>query len=309
MRPINFLTSSLRQTNATQQPSSQTHTGYQSHPLLPNRQPPLIERFSVNQLTVMKWHLGNALNGYREMQVPGIGLSMDRMKQHGLEGAIEEVNRSGLKVSTLGWVGGFTGHNGYSWDDAVRDARLAIWAAGQVGAQAVNVMSGPLHQHIGTHARRIVFQALEELAPVAQANNVRLALHPLHPVYAQNWTFLHTLDEAIDIVFKVNHPSVGIGFGPYHVWGEERLCDRLHEIAPLIATVQLCDWHHSPQDDHDRALPGDGCIPFPQIIATLEAAGYKGMYEIDVWSREAWKRDHYSLLSDCRRRYESLCRW
>lgn len=269
---------------------------------------PLEQRLAVSQLTTLHWTLSEALCGFREQAIPGIGIALSRMKTRGLERAIEEVVNSGLNISTLGWVGGFTGLNGYSWKDAVRDAKFAIWVAGQIGAEAVNVMTGPQRLHIPSHARRIVLEALKELAPVSAENGVRLALYPMHPVFARSWTFLHTLDDAMSMIQEIDDPAVGLGFGPYHVSDEPELMKRIPGLVPRIASVQLSDWHRAPQDDHDRVLPGDGCLPLSEIIAALEQAGYAGMYEIDVWCRDLWNRDHHDLISDCRRRYANLCR-
>ncbi|MEZ6055807.1 MAG: sugar phosphate isomerase/epimerase family protein [Planctomycetaceae bacterium] len=294
MRPINFLETTLTSSTSNQKQEI-TRT-------------PVEQRLAVNQLTTLHWTLSEALCGYREQAIPGIGVALSRMKTRGLERAIEEVVGSGLRVSTLGWVGGFTGLNGYSWKEAVRDARFAIWVAGQIGAEAVNVMTGPRRLHIPKHARRIVIEALKELAPVAAENKVRLAVQPMHPVFARSWTFLHTLDDALAMIREIDDPHVGLGFGPYHLADESGLMQRLPELVPLIATVQLSDWHRPPQNDQDRVLPGDGCLPLSKIISTLEESGYQGMYEIDAWGRDLWNRDHHDLISDCRRRYEDLCR-
>lgn len=267
---------------------------------------PLHRRLAVSQLTTLRWSLGEALHGFRCGGVPAIGVSLDRMKARGLERAIDEIQQSGLLVSTLGWIGGFTGGRGLDWDEAVREGRLALWAASQLRAQAVTVVTGPRRTHIRTHACRIVVEALKHLAPEAQRRGVRLSLQPMHPVCAADWTFLHSLDDTLTLLDRVAHPWVGLAYSPYHLWHEPDLIARIPEIAPRIASVHLSDWHRAPRDDNDRALPGDGCLPLSQHILALEDAGYRGLYEMDPWSRDLWKRNPHGLIAECRRRFEQL---
>ena len=95
---------------------------------------------------------------------------------------------------------------------------------------------------------------------------------------------------------EFDHPFLGMAFGVYQLWQERQLIDRIGDAAPYIATVQLSDWK-PPRHDTDRLLPGDGEIPMQEIVDALSAAGYRGDFEIDVWSSDLWKTDYDSLLS------------
>ena len=251
---------------------------------------PLERRLAVSQLTVLQWSLPECLAGFRSGGIPAIGLHLDRLRRLGIEHAIDEVRQSGLMVSTCGWIGDFTGGMGRSWEESIREGKLLIWAASRVGAQAVTVVTGPREMHIRTHARRIVLAALEELAETAETCGVRLALQPMHPVCGLQWTFLHTLDEALSVLRTLRHPWVGLAYSPFHLADEVRFVERIPEFVGQIASVHLSDRTHTPRDPNDRALPGDGCIPLAGQIAALEAAGYRGLYEIDPWSRDWWNR-------------------
>ena len=77
-------------------------------------------------------------------------------------------------------------------------------------------------------------------------------------------------------------------------------------IIPMIASVQVSDWKPNPRCDNDRALPGDGIIPLAGILQTLEDAGYRGSYEMEIWSQRHWKSDTESLVTTCRDRFGSL---
>ena len=268
---------------------------------------PLHRRLAVSQTTTLHWTLPEALAGFRLGGVPAIGLSLRRMMERGLEQSIDEVRQSGLLVSSVGWIGGFTGGRCGSWGDAVQQARLAIWAAAQVNAQSVVMVTGPRRTHIRSHARRIVVDALQALAPVAERYGVKLSLQPMHPVCHRGWTFLHTIDDTLSLLDAVHSPWVGLAYSPFHLCHEQDLLSRVPRIIERIASVHVSDWAGPPADDNDRPLPGDGSLPLTAHVAALEAAGYRGLYEVDPWSRDLWNRNPHGLIAECRRRFERLC--
>jgi sugar phosphate isomerase/epimerase len=268
---------------------------------------PLHRRVSVSQVTTLHWSLPQALDGFRRGGVPAIGLWLRRMLERGLEHSIDEVRQSGLLVSSVGWVGGFTGGRSGSWEQAVQTARLAVWTAAQVGAPAVTVITGPERTHIRKHALRLVLQALRTLAPFAAEHRVKLALQPLHPVCNREWTFLHSLGATLDVLDQVNHPWVGLAYNPFHLCHEPALLARIPQLIDRIACVQLTDWAGAPVDANDRPLAGDGRLPLGDHVRALESAGYRGLYELDAWSRDLWQRSPQGLIAECRRRFERLC--
>jgi sugar phosphate isomerase/epimerase len=268
---------------------------------------PLHRRLAVNQLTPLRWTLGEALAGYRACGVPAIGLSLSKLQQRGLERAIDEVQQSGLLVSTLGWIGGFTGGASGGWEEAVSLGRLALWTAARVGAQAVVAVTGPRRTHTRKHSRRIVIEALARLTETAANQGVKIALQPMHPVCHRGWTFLHSLDESLSILDEIDSPWLGLAYSPFHLSHEPGLTSRIGDFACRVASVHLSDSTGVPSDDNDRQLPGAGELPLAEQIAALDAAGYRGLYEVDPWGRDLWNRNPHGLMADCRRRFERLC--
>jgi sugar phosphate isomerase/epimerase len=263
-------------------------------------------RLSISQTTMVRWSLPEAIEEFRSAGLRNIGVSLDRLRDCGVERAARLLSQAGLHASSLGWVGGFTGAHGHSYDDAVADARAAIRSARDIGADSLIVVPGALCGHIRSHARRLLVEALVELADQATDSQVRLAVQPMHPLFEDEWSFLTSLDDTLDVLSRFNHTHVGMAFGAYHLWQEPRLLERIPEIVPFVASVQLSDWRDPPRCDNDRLLPGDGAIPLAEIIAAFEAAGYRGCYEIEVWSRDLWKREHRSLIRECMLRFAHL---
>lgn len=263
----------------------------------------LAARLSISQTTTLRWTLPDAVCEYSREGIPGIAVSWDSLRTYGLAPGTRLLRRSPLRVTSLGWVGGFTGDHGHPFEDAVDEAREALVVAGEIGAQSLTVISGTQAGHIRPHARRLLIDALQELAPLATDHGVRLALQPMHPLYESEWTFLNDLDQALSVLDDVDHPSVGLACGVYHLWQQPRFLERLGDFTHRIASVQISDWREPVRCDNDRALPGDGMIPLREIIAGLEQGGYNGSYEIEVWSRDLWRGDQRGLIRQCRERF------
>lgn len=265
-----------------------------------------LARLSLNQMTTVRWRLDEAVRHDRRAGIRGIGVSLQRLEEYGVRDGVELLRRSGLAVSSLGWIGGFTGAHGHSFDDALADARRAIRIAAQLRARSLIVVPGSQAGHIRSHALRLLRDALAELAGAAAEQGVRLAVQPMHPIFEREWSFLTRLDECLDMLTGLNHPCLGLAFGAYHLWQEPRLLDRLPEILPFVAAVQLSDWRDPPRCDNDRLLPGDGSIPLADFVEAFEAAGYDGLYEVEVWSRDLWKLDHATLMARCVQQFAEL---
>ncbi len=264
-----------------------------------------MQRLSVNQLTTLAWDLDDEAIAYHKEGFRALGLWRPKLSQFGEERTAELFRELGISVSSLSWAGGFTGSNGWSFLDSLDDARAAIKAAAMVGAECLNVVSGPRSGHTDRHARRLITQALTILAPEAAEAGVTLALQPMHPDFARSWTFVRSLDETLEIIGNADQ-SIKIAFDVYHLWNERRLISRIHELAQKVAVVQLCDAWHGHRGG--RRMLGDGEIPLSAIVQAFDEAGYAGYYELTTWSRLLWRQDYCELLRECRARFDTLCR-
>lgn len=256
------------------------------------------ERLAINQLTTLRGEFQSDLAEYSRAGIPAIGLSWRKLCDFGVQRGIRSVLRSGLAVSSIGWVGGFTGHHGYSLDETLRDAKRAIRVAAQLRAPNVVVITGPQGGHITPHARRLVVASLRELANFAGRYGVNVSLKPMEPMYRGEWTFIHSFRDACDLLDIVNHPRVKLAFGTYHHWREEGVQDLLRTHAERISLVQLADWK-APRDENDQLLPCTGAIPLRNLLHSLDAGGYSGWLEIEVWSRDLWKLPTADLIQSC----------
>lgn len=260
---------------------------------------------SINQLTTYRQDFRKDAALCRELGLDRIGLWRRKLDDIGIERAATLLELHGVSVSSLSWGGGFTGGNGLTFADAVAETRAAILEAARLQAHALTIVSGGRAGHIHSHVRRLLMNGLAETVDIAAEHGLTLALQPMATEYADEWTFLNSLAESLEIVREFDHPFLGLAVGSYHVWEEPRVLQLLEEAAPFTATVQLSD-ARSPRHDCDRLAPGDGEIPLAAMVAALQRGGYRGDFEIDVWSNDIWKQPPQDWLVSCTRTCSAL---
>lgn len=259
----------------------------------------LESRWSIHQLTSLRTELAQELPLLRCSGVQAIGLNWRKLNEAGLISSVRRLRHSGLRASSLGWAGGFTGANDCSFEESLTNARRMLRVCAQLNCPNLMVVTGPAGNHIRSHRQRLAAKALEELLPLASVYRVNLCLQPMHRTLASGWTFLHSLDETLQLLDQVRHPRVMLGFGSWHLREEPRLLDRVLEAVPRTGVVSLADWDSASRGAHDRLLPGDGELPIAEIVDAFETAGYRGWYETEVWSRDLWKLDAGDLMRRC----------
>jgi sugar phosphate isomerase/epimerase len=162
-------------------------------------------------------------------------------------------------------------------------------------------------------ARTQVQEATAELAAFSKPLGVKIALEPLHPVYAAERSCLTLLSEALDWCERVEGapttPQVGVAIDCYHVWWDPHVMRDIARAgaARRIFAFHVCDWLVPTGDVlNDRGMMGDGVIDVPGIRRAVEAAGYQGAVEVEIFSaKNWWKRPMDETLAVCRERLVS----
>jgi len=261
---------------------------------------------SINETTTFRWSLEEDVERYAAAGIPAIGIWRQKLSDCGRERAAELIARHGLEVSHLHWAGGFTGSDGRSFSESVDDAREAILAAASLRAPSLIAYSGPRAGHTLNHAHRLVKDALGELAPVAAEHGVALAIEPMHPGCADDWTFLTSIDAALAMLAAVGSPALKLVFDTYHVGAEEGIVERIAEITPHLALVQLGDARQPPVNEQNRCLIGEGTLPLTEIVTALRGAGYDGYFDVELLGEEVEPYAYEQLLDHAKKAFGEL---
>ncbi|GAB3953784.1 sugar phosphate isomerase/epimerase family protein [Streptomyces sparsus] len=268
-----------------------------------------LSRFSINQMTVKQLSLPQLTEACVRLGVPGVGLWREPVREYGVEAAAALVADAGLKVTTLCRGGFLTATDPEQQARALDDNRAAVDEAVTLGTDTLVLVSGGLPADGGDlgAARTRVADALEVLAPYAGERGVRLAIEPLHPMYAADRCVVSTLHQALDLAEPFPAEQVGVVVDTYHVWWDDRAPEAVARAgaAGRVHSFQLADWT-TPLPAGvltGRGQLGDGVIDLRAWRERVDNAGYRGPIEVELFNEELWARDGGEVLAEVAKRY------
>ncbi|WKK21794.1 sugar phosphate isomerase/epimerase family protein [Streptomyces olivoreticuli] len=267
-------------------------------------------RFSLNQQTVRQWSLPELAEGCAAAGVRRVGLWRGPVREYGAEAAARLVRDAGLAVSSLCRGGFLTAADPAGRAAALADNRAAVEEAATLGTGTLVLVAGglPPGSRDLPGARERVADALAELGPYAAGCGVRLAIEPLHPMYASDRCVVSTLRQALDLAERFPADQVGVVVDTYHLWWDDTVAGQLVRAGEggRIAAFQLADWV-TPLPEGvllGRGQLGDGCVDLRWFHERAGAAGYRGPEEVEIFQPGLWARDGAAVLAEVLDRYE-----
>ena len=268
---------------------------------------PRLSRLSINSKTVDGWSLPELVDGVAAAGLQAVGLWREPVTDHGLDRAAKLVRDAGLRVSSLCRGGFLTAIEPAARAAAIEDNRRAIDEAATLGTDTLVMVVGglPKGSRDLVGARERVADALSELAPYAGERGVRLALEALHPMYCADRAVLSTLAQALDLAEPFPPAQVGVVVDTFHIWWDPEVWRSIERAGERIASFQVCDFLVPIPADVllARGYMGDGVIDFPPFVAAVEAAGWRGDVEVEIFNADVWAQPGAEVVETVKRRY------
>ena len=268
-----------------------------------------LSRFSINQMTVKQLPLPELAAACRELGVGNVGLWREPVQAYGVEAAAKLVRDAGLRVTTLCRGGFLTAVGADERAKALADNRRAVDEAATLGTDTLVLVSGglPPGDKDLQAARERIADALAELGPYAERHGVRLAIEPLHPMFASDRCVVSTLAQALDLAERFPAQQVGVTVDTYHIWWDDRAPEQIARAGAggRIHTFQLADWTTPLPEGvlNGRGQLGDGAIDFRRWRRHVESAGYTGPIEVELFNEALWARDGREVLAETAARF------
>jgi sugar phosphate isomerase/epimerase len=253
----------------------------------------------------------------------GRGISLlcpwrDQVEAMGIAAAARQLQDAGMALSGYCRGGFFPAADTAGLRTALDDNRRAIDEAKVLGAPCLVLVVGSLPGALAGKpqstdivlARRQVLEGIAATLEHARGVGMPLAIEPLHPMQAAERACVNTLEQALDICDVLDPGrtgALGVALDVYHVWWDPKLEAQIGRAGKdRLLAFHVCDWLVPTRDLlNDRGMMGDGVIELKKVRAWVEAAGYRGAAEVEIFSENWWKRPIEVVLDVCIARYHS----
>jgi sugar phosphate isomerase/epimerase len=266
-----------------------------------------LQRLSLNQATVQNWSVQQAVEGCVRHGIPSIALWRHKIAEAGLDASVKHVRDAGLHVSSVCRGGMFVAPTAEERRERITDNFRAVDEAAALQADSLVMVVGASPQVSIADARKMVSDGLAELVPYARQHGVKIGLEPLHPMYAADRSVLNTIDQSLAMASSYPANEVGLILDTFHFWWDPYAYEQIERAAGRIFGFHVCDWI-VPMPDMllGRGMMGDGAIDNHGFRMAVEAAGYNGPIEVEIFNQALWDSDGDHVLATVVERFTKL---
>jgi sugar phosphate isomerase/epimerase len=267
-------------------------------------------RLSIHQVTLPpQLAMPDFIGALARNGVPATSLWRERTKAHGVAATARLCADHGIAMTGYCFAGLIHSLDAAEAARARDDVRRALDEAAQLGAPSLVFVAGGVDARDRdiAAARARALEGVSQLVPHARSVGVKLALEPLHPMICATRSVLSTVKLANDWCDALGAEDVvGIAVDTYAVWWDPEIEHEIARAGTRICAFHVSDWLPDTQDLRlDRGMPGDGVIDLPGLRRSVEAAGYRGCVEVEIFSqRNWWQRDADEVVRDIQSRQQ-----
>ena len=265
-----------------------------------------LSKLCIHTITTKPWSIEEAAEHYKKAGVKGISVWRQYLEGRQIVETGQMLRDHDLEVVSLVRGGFFPSTSAAKRQEAVEDNKRAVDEAAALGAPMIVLVCGADPDQPLEISREQIRKGIETVLPYAIQNGVKLAIEPLHPMYADTRSAVNTLAQANDMAEAIASDHVGVAADVYHLWWDPDLEEQLMRCGKNdnLYAFHICDWR-SPTVDflNDRGLMGEGCIPIRKIRGWAEAAGFDGYNEVEIFSDRLWAQDQKQFLDQIIHQY------
>lgn len=256
-------------------------------------------RLCVHTLTTRPWNIGECIKNYAAAGIHGITVWRNVLENQNLTNVKKMLDDHGMTVVSLARGGFFPSVDASKRQAAIDDNLWAIEQAAGIGAPLIVLVCGADGKQSLEKSREQIAEGIIKILPSAQSAGIKLAIEPLHPMYAGDRSAINSMKQANDMAEMINSECVGVAVDVYHLWWDDTLQMEIKRCAANkhLLAFHVCDWNVPTVDFlNDRGLMGDGCINVAEIRSWVEETGFNGYIEVEVFSEKYWAIDQKAYL-------------
>ena len=265
-----------------------------------------LSKLCVHTQTTKPWGIEACVKNYSEAGIHGMTIWRNVLENKNLTDVKALLDDYGMEVVSLCRGGFFPSVDASKRKSAIEDNLWAIVQAEAIGAPLIVLVCGADGGQTLEKSREQIAEGITRILPAAQSAGVKLAIEPLHPMYAGDRSAINTLRQANDLAQMINSEWVGVAVDVYHLWWDDTLKSEIMRCGNQnhLFAFHVCDWNVPTTDFlNDRGLMGDGCINIPEIRGWVEDAGFSGYNEVEIFSDKYWATDQDVYLEKVKQAY------
>ena len=259
-----------------------------------------LQKLCIHTITTKPWPIEVAAKKYAHAGVKGISVWRSAVEDKNITEISRLIRNEGLEIVSYVRGGFFPHHTVEGRRKAIDENKRIIDEAAELGAPLIVLVCGADPKQSLSESRKQIIDGIAAVLPHARDNGIKLAIEPLHPMYADNRSAINTLKQANDACEQLATDWVGVAVDVYHVWWDPDLEKEIQRCGKMkkIFAFHICDWK-TPTTDilNDRGLMGEGCIPIPRIRDWVENAGFNGFHEVEIFSNTYWAENQDEFLT------------
>jgi sugar phosphate isomerase/epimerase len=265
-----------------------------------------LSRLCIHTQTNRPWDLERCVTEYHRAGIRGISVWRHLLEKTAPQRARVILDDHRMEVVSLVRGGFFAAVDKTRRREAIEDNLKALEEADQIGAPMLVLVCGADPDQTPAISREQILDGILELLPVAEKAGLKLAVEPLHPMYAAERSAIVTLGQANDLVEAIGSQVVGVAVDLFHLWWDPMLETEIMRCGSMgkLFAFHINDWKPDMTDLlNDRGIMGEGCIPVKQIRGWMDEAGYKGYHEVEIFSDRYWAMDQVEYLESIKTAY------
>lgn len=246
-------------------------------------------KVAVSEVTTMSSSFEEDVELYARVGCAGIGVWGFKMEEIGHDRAGDLLRRHNLAAANC--IPQLNSIMPYVLSPEPADPRQRVEAflpnmerMAKLGPETIVVITGPRGDRSAEEALDLCLEGFERIGRAADDLGVTVGLEPIHRSMEEAFTTICDLPSTLEILKQLNQPSFKILFDTWHLWDTPDLWEHVSSNIDLIGGVHVADWPEHARSWADRAFPGEGKLPMLEHLRRLDAAGFKGFYDVEIFS-------------------------
>jgi sugar phosphate isomerase/epimerase len=235
-------------------------------------------RVCVSAISTFRLGLAADLDFWAAHDIDCVGVSVAKLAAFGWEEGTQRVADAGLRVANLIGLGPFVLTEPTQWEGQRERLAQALEAGRALQAECVVFTTGPAGPLPWDEAADALETALAPVLVEARALGIPFAVEHTNSLRV-DVGFVHSLRDVVDLARRL---GTGVCMEINACWAERGLAATIANAIDVIRLVQVSDFKIGTLATPDRMVPGDGDIPLERILGQVLAAGYDGVFDLEL---------------------------